>query len=134
MTRMIENTPMVMPIIVRDARNLFAPSELKAIFMISRNCMIKNWKHLSSKQTLLKSEARISNFHSYRSAVTGSNRDAVQAGANPEINPVIIDTTMLMTTNPVEHWIGKDGKEMPMRNHIAKANHSTIIPPSKQRA
>ena len=37
MTRMIENTPMVMPVIVKAARNLFAPSELSAIAMISLN-------------------------------------------------------------------------------------------------
>ena len=43
MTRMIENTPMVMPIIVRAARNLFAPSELSAIAMMSLNCMTQNW-------------------------------------------------------------------------------------------
>src|SRR5206468_11575352 len=41
MTRMIENTPMVMPTIVRAARNLFAPNELNAIFRISLNCMIR---------------------------------------------------------------------------------------------
>ena len=41
MTRIIENTPMVMPVIVRAARNLFAPSELSAIAMISRNRMIR---------------------------------------------------------------------------------------------
>src|SRR5437762_9097875 len=45
MTRMIENTPMVMPIIVKAARNLFAPSELKAIAIISLNCIFKNSKH-----------------------------------------------------------------------------------------
>src|SRR5205814_10611672 len=72
--------------------------------------------------------------HSYLSAVTGSSRDAVHAGANPEINPVMTDTIMLITTNPVENWIGKDGKAMPMRKHMAKAKPSPIIPPSKQRA
>jgi hypothetical protein len=40
---MIENTPMVMPIIVRAARNLFAPNELSAIAMMSLNCMTQNW-------------------------------------------------------------------------------------------
>jgi hypothetical protein len=40
MTRMIENTPMVMPVIVSAARNLFAPSELSAIAMISLNRII----------------------------------------------------------------------------------------------
>jgi hypothetical protein len=35
--------------------------------------------------------------------VTGSSLDAVHAGANPEINPVSTDTTMLMATNPVEN-------------------------------
>src|SRR5437870_10788662 len=43
MTRMIENTPMVIPIIVRAARNLFAPNELSAIFRISLNCMTYDW-------------------------------------------------------------------------------------------
>ena len=46
---------------------------------------------------------RISNFYSYRSAVTGSKRDAVQAGAKPEIKPVSTDTTMLVTTSPSEN-------------------------------
>src|SRR5438045_3468299 len=34
-------------------------------------------------------------YHSYRSAATGSRRDAVQAGANPENRPVNIETIML---------------------------------------
>jgi hypothetical protein len=72
--------------------------------------------------------------HSYRNAVTGSSRDAVHAGANPEINPVMTDTTMLITTNPVENWVGKDGKAMPMRKHMAKAKLSPIIPPNIQSA
>jgi len=41
--------------------------------------------------------------YSYRNAATGSSLDAVHAGANPEINPVSTETTMLMTTNPVEN-------------------------------
>ena len=43
MTEMIEKTPMVMPVMVRAERNLFAPSELSAIAMISRNRMTQNW-------------------------------------------------------------------------------------------
>src|SRR6266851_3919024 len=39
MTEMTEKTPMVIPIIVRAERNLFAPNELKAIFIISLNNM-----------------------------------------------------------------------------------------------
>jgi hypothetical protein len=35
----------VMPIIVRAARNLFAPNELKAIAMISLNCMTQTWSN-----------------------------------------------------------------------------------------
>src|SRR5262249_23813302 len=35
MTEITEKTPMVMPIIVRAARSLFAPSEASAIFTIS---------------------------------------------------------------------------------------------------
>src|SRR6266571_2417223 len=38
-TEMTENTPIVMPIIVKAARSLFAPSELSAIFKISLNNM-----------------------------------------------------------------------------------------------
>jgi hypothetical protein len=38
-TEMIENTPMVIPVMVSAARSLFAPNELKAIAMISRNNM-----------------------------------------------------------------------------------------------
>src|SRR2546421_10851182 len=36
-TEIIENTPMVMPVMVSAARNLFAPNEATAIRMISRN-------------------------------------------------------------------------------------------------
>src|SRR5437667_3983393 len=36
-TKITEKTPMVMPIMVRPARSLFAPSEASAIFMISLN-------------------------------------------------------------------------------------------------
>src|SRR5438105_6165277 len=139
MTRMIENTPMVMPTIVRAARNLFAPNALNAMFRISLNCMIRiGVMEQGSDGVLLTALLRYSNtpllHHSYRNAVTGSSRDAVHAGANPEINPVMTDTTMLITTNPVENWVGKDGKAMPMRKHMAKAKPSPIIPPSKQRA
>ena len=37
MTEMTENTPIVIPIIVRPERNLFAPNDCIAIAMISRN-------------------------------------------------------------------------------------------------
>ncbi len=40
--------------------------------------------------------------YSYLNAVTGSRREAVQAGANPEINPVRTETIMLVTTRPKE--------------------------------
>ena len=36
-TEITENTPIVMPIVVNAARNLFAPNEAKAILMISLN-------------------------------------------------------------------------------------------------
>lgn len=38
-TEITENTPIVIPTIVKAARNLFAPSELSAIFTISLNNM-----------------------------------------------------------------------------------------------
>src|SRR5207237_1092632 len=38
-TEMTEKTPIVMPSIVRAERSLFAPNELQAILMISRNNM-----------------------------------------------------------------------------------------------
>ena len=41
--------------------------------------------------------------HSYRSAVTGSKRDAVQAGAKPEMSPVMTETIMLAMTSPTEN-------------------------------
>jgi hypothetical protein len=37
MTEMTENTPIVMPIIVRPERSLFAPSDWRDIEIISRN-------------------------------------------------------------------------------------------------
>jgi hypothetical protein len=39
MTEITEKTPIVIPIIVRAERNLFAPSEPRDILMISLNCM-----------------------------------------------------------------------------------------------
>jgi len=41
-------------------------------------------------------------FYSYLSAATGSRREAVQAGANPENKPVIIETIMLTITSASE--------------------------------
>jgi hypothetical protein len=38
-TEITEKTPMVIPVMVKAARNLFAPNELNAIVMISRNNM-----------------------------------------------------------------------------------------------
>jgi hypothetical protein len=40
--------------------------------------------------------------YSYLSAVTGSRREAVHAGAKPEISPVNTDTSMLTRTSPDE--------------------------------
>src|SRR5262249_33493369 len=81
-TEITEKTPMVMPSIVSAERNLFAPSDDHAILMISLN--------------------NIFDLYSYLSAVTGSRRDAVQAGANPENKPVNIETIMLTRTRPTE--------------------------------
>ena len=39
MTEMTEKTPIVIPSIVRLERSLFAPNELQAILMVSRNCI-----------------------------------------------------------------------------------------------
>ncbi len=41
MTEITEKTPMVIPIIVRAARSLFAPNEASAIFTISLNNILK---------------------------------------------------------------------------------------------
>lgn len=41
MTEITEKTPMVMPIIVRAARSLFAPNEASAIFTVSLNNIVK---------------------------------------------------------------------------------------------
>ena len=56
--------------------------------------------------------------YSYLSAVTGSRRDAVQAGANPENKPVNTETIMLRNTKPTEKWIGNEGKALPIPKHI----------------
>jgi hypothetical protein len=64
-------------------------------------------------------DIRISDFYSYRSAATGSSLEADQAGAKPEINPVITDTTTLMKTRPNEKWIGNDGNAAAMLMQMA---------------
>ena len=122
-TEMTEKTPIVIPIIVRLDRSLFTPSELSAILMISLNNMsIKergNAQRRTSNAQWQKCKQRPSSAfeigcsatcvrrcafcHSYRSAVTGSKRDAVQAGANPEMSPVITDTITLAKTSPTEN-------------------------------
>src|SRR2546421_12540110 len=38
-TEMTENTPIVMPTIVRPERSLFAPNDCRAMEIISRNCI-----------------------------------------------------------------------------------------------
>src|SRR6266550_9013633 len=42
MTEITEKTPMVMPIIVRAARSLFAPSDASAILIISLNSILSH--------------------------------------------------------------------------------------------
>src|SRR5262245_51048189 len=90
-TEITEKTPMVIPIIVSAARNLFAPNEASAILTISLNNM------------------RCFLNHSYLSAATGSRREADQAGAKPENKPVRMETAILTTTRLRENRIGKDG-------------------------
>lgn len=115
MTEITEKTPMVIPIIVRAARNLFAPNELSAIFMISRNNMtIFTCSGCDGQRP----PPQANSSYSYLSAVTGSRRDALQAGANPENNPVITETIMLAETSPKEKWTGKEGKALPIPKHI----------------
>src|SRR4030095_8669864 len=112
-TEMTEKTPIVIPIIVRLDRSLFTPSELSAILMVSvNNISIKEGENAQRetpnaqwhkcKQPPL-CAGRCAFSHSYRSAVTGSKRDAVQAGANPEMSAVNTDTIMLAKTSPTEN-------------------------------
>ena len=131
MTEMTEKTPMVMPIMVRPERSLFAPNEVRAIVMISRNMIaIRNAKTNACEVTSNDAEhagtiviehsalAHSSSCsYSYRSAVTGSSREADQAGAKPEIKPVRTETIMLTRTRPSENWIGNDGKALPIPKH-----------------
>src|SRR4029453_3525372 len=122
-TEMTEKTPIVTPIIVRLDRSLFTPSELSAILMISlNNISIKekeNAQRRTSNAQWQKCKQRPSSAfeircsalcvlrcafcHSYPTAFTGSKGDAVQAGANPEMSPVITDTIMLAKTSPTEN-------------------------------
>src|SRR6476620_1224948 len=104
MTEITEKTPIVIPSMVSAERNLFAPTEAMAMVRISRNCMGKF-------------EIGMSKFYSYLRAVTGSSREALQAGAVPEINPVRTDTIMLATTKPNEKRIGKEGKAFAIPKH-----------------
>src|SRR4029450_11453409 len=119
MTEMTEKTPMVMPSIVSAERSLFAPSDAAAILIISLKSMdakpgmMKQWRNGYKREG-----PHCSNHHSYRSAVTGSSRDAVQAGANPENKPVSIETIILTNTRPTEKLIGKEGKALPIPKHI----------------
>src|SRR5205814_38675 len=69
--------------------------------------------------------------HSYRSAATGSRREADQAGAKPENKPVRIETAILTRTRPSENWIGKEGNAWPMPVHITYATPSPMNPPSR---
>src|SRR6266705_604357 len=132
-TEITEKTPMVMPSIVSTERSLFAPSDAQAIFMISPNSI--STKNDESRMSQAPAATAASSFehscflrhsslwfrhfsHSYLSAATGSRRDAVHAGANPENKPVIIETIMLRKTRPSEKWIGKDGKALPIPKHI----------------
>src|SRR5437667_1668639 len=106
---MIENTPMVMPVMVNAARNLFAPREDKAILTISLNNMsiygvMECWTIglLRPSQFAIPSLHLLHYSYSYLSAVTGSRREADHAGAKPEISPVNTDTSMLTSTSSDE--------------------------------
>jgi hypothetical protein len=121
-TEIIEKTPMVMPIIVKAERSLFAPNEARAILSISaKTISIKaemtndEWQMANGWRDAVGYSSfehwgvfRHSSFgfrhfgHSYLSAVTGSRRDAVHAGARPENNPVKTDTTILAITKASE--------------------------------
>src|SRR6266487_2744355 len=50
-TEMTEKTPIVMPSMVSAERNLFAPNELQAILMISRNNIVDLDHHFTAEDT-----------------------------------------------------------------------------------
>jgi hypothetical protein len=70
-------------------------------------------------------------IHSYLSAATGSKRDADQAGAKPENNPVKIETAILTITRPTENWMGKEGNALAIPEHITYAKPNPMNPPSR---
>src|SRR6266496_4878002 len=113
MTEITEKTPKVMPSIVSAERSLFAPRDDHAILMISPNSMalksgVTEWWSNGVMPEQLHSHTHYSSTpllqysYSYLSAVTGSRRDAVQAGAKPENKPVIIETIMITRTRTSE--------------------------------
>ena len=57
-------------------------------------------------------------FYSYLSAVTGSSREALQAGAIPETNPVTTETITLAMTSSNEKLIGNEGNAFAIPTHI----------------
>ena len=67
MTEITEKTPMVIPIMVRAARSLFAPSDAKAILIISVNNIVKNSniEYRNPKQTVQKSEMLVNKQSHY---------------------------------------------------------------------
>src|SRR3954470_7370114 len=128
-TEITENTPMVMPVMVSAARSLFAPNDDQAISTISRNSIVRIGVMECWSNGVVESQiSHLSIFghhsitpplhHSYLSAVTGSSREADQAGAKPENSPVMIETTMLVMTRPRENLMGNDGAATPIRKHI----------------
>lgn len=78
----IENIPTMIPTIVKVERNLLARKADIATFAVSMINII-----------IVPQE-----YYSYRNASTGSILDAVYAGANPEITPVITEITIARIT------------------------------------
>ena len=89
---------------------------------------------MTARRSLQDSRTPLLGPYSYRSAVTGSRREADQAGAKPETKPVRTETIMLVMTRPIEKFTGNDGNAAPINKHIRKATVSPIKPPSRQSA
>ena len=145
MTEMTEKTPMVMPIMVRAERSLFAPSEDRAIFndFAEHDCIaniesaIRDSKSRdrSGSSRFEYSHSNSSYFISYRSAVTGSSREADQAGAKPENNPGQDRDEHAHEDEP-ESKIGSETTETPcrFRSTSSRQRLSPMKPPSRQSA
>src|SRR3954463_1282779 len=106
-TEMTENTPMVMPTMVRPERSLFAPNDCRAMETISRKRMLRNDAVAAALCRRVRPGTdrarRLEESYSYLSAVTGSSLDADQAGANPDTSPVKTDTNIPIRTRPTEN-------------------------------